>query len=101
MILYNVTVNIDPSVEMDWLSWMKSSHIPKVMDTGCFTDQKFFRLLNEAPDATGSTYAIQYFASGEADLTNYLDHHAADLQKEVLDRYPNKFVAFRTYLEEV
>ncbi len=101
MILYNVTVNIDSSVEKDWFSWMKTTHVPKVMSTGCFVDNKFLKLLNDDPEATGTTYAIQYFAAGIENLNDYLDNYAANLQKEALDRYPNKFVAFRTFLEEV
>lgn len=101
MILYNVTVNIDKDVEMEWIQWMKYTHIPDVMQTGCFIDNKFFKLLNDDPDATGATYAIQYFAREVGNLSDYLDNFAAALQKKHLDRYPNKFVAFRTFLEEV
>jgi len=101
MVVYNVTVNIDQDVEQDWISWMKSTHIPEVMQTGCFTGHKFLKLLNENPDATGITYAIQYFLNSVADLNHYLDNFAGGLQSKTLQRYPNKFVAFRTFLEEV
>jgi hypothetical protein len=36
MILYNVTVKIEADAQEDWLQWMKSTHIPDVMDTGLF-----------------------------------------------------------------
>jgi hypothetical protein len=47
MILYSVTVNIDRQVEQDWLQWMKSVHIPEVMDTGLPMSYKLLRLLTE------------------------------------------------------
>ena len=57
MILYNVTVSlVDQSIHQDWLKWMKEIHIPEVMDTGYFLDNKICRLLVEDE----ITYAIQY-----------------------------------------
>jgi hypothetical protein len=43
MILYNVTVSIDESVEKEWLQWMKEVHIPDVMNTGLFVSSKICR----------------------------------------------------------
>ncbi len=98
MILYNVTVNIDQDVEEEWLSWMKESHIPKVMATGLFFDNKIYRLLKEDE---ASTYSFKYFAKSLDDLNQYFDNHAAGLVKEHLDKYKDKHVAFRTVLESV
>ena len=47
MILYNVTINIDATIQKEWLIWMKEIHIPKVMETGCFTENKVCRILAE------------------------------------------------------
>ncbi len=101
MILYNVTVNIDSEVELDWIQWMKTVHIPEVMETGCFTENKILKLLNDDPDATGTTYAVQYFTSEISILNKYLNEFAPALQQKTLLRYANRFVAFRTFLEEV
>ena len=98
MILYNVTVNIDQDVEEEWLDWMKTVHIPNVMSTGLFFDQKIYRLLNEEE---GSTYSLQYFCKSLEDLNHYFDTYAPDLVKEHLEKYKDKHVAFRTVLEAV
>ena len=47
MILYNVTVSIDPAVSSDWLEWMRSTHIPDVMATGCFVESRISRVQGE------------------------------------------------------
>jgi len=101
MILYNVTVNIESAVEKNWLEWMKSKHAAAVIETGCFDNYKIMKLLNDDPEAVGGTYAVQYYTSDVARLNKYLDQYAEKLQKEALVKYPNKFVAFRTFLEEV
>ena len=101
MFLYNVTVNINPEVEEDWKRWMKDDHIQKVIDTGKFYDFRFLKLLNEHPDADGITYAIQYFAKSLGDIEDYLENDADKLKKDHFEKFKDKFVAFRTILEEV
>lgn len=101
MLIYNVTVNIEEDVEWEWKQWMLDNHIPEVMETGHFTGYKFLKLLNESPDASGSTYAVQFFVSNIGELETYLDTKAEALRNDHNRRYSNKFVAFRTVLEEV
>ena len=45
MIIYNVTVSIDASIHEDWLEWMKKVHIPEVMQTGYFLENKLCKLI--------------------------------------------------------
>lgn len=101
MLIYNVTINIEESVHQDWLQWMKTVHIPDVMNTGCFESNKICKVLNTQPDEIGYTYAVQYFCVNSEMLANYQNKFAPKLQKEHLARYDGKFVAFRTLLEEV
>jgi hypothetical protein len=49
----------------------------------------------------GITYSFQYTSQNMEDLQEYLRLEAPRLRQEVSDRYPNKFVAFRTLLEIV
>jgi hypothetical protein len=101
MVIYNVTVNVEPDIEQEWIDWMKIVHIPDVLETGYFDSHKFLKLLTEVPDATGSTYAVQYKTTSLDRLNAYTDKESARLQHEVLERFPGKFVAFRTVLEEI
>ncbi len=101
MLVYNVTINIDPDVEEEWKIWMRDIHIPEVLDTGRFVDYKFLKLLSESPEAGGSTYAVQYFAESIDQVEIYLNNEAAALQRSHTDKFGTKFVAFRTLLEEV
>ncbi len=100
MILYNVTVNVEKDIEAEWLTWMRSEHIPAVLATGLFKHNKIFRLLNETEN-NDSTYSIQYFAENMGQVELYLEKHAPALVQEHMDRYKYKHVAFRTVLEEV
>src|ERR1700710_1645034 len=99
MIVYNVTIKIDLSVHDKWLRWMKDEHIPRVLETGCFTGNKMYRVLEENT-TDGITYAIQYFANSTTDYFDYKANHGARMQKESQDMFPDKFTAFRTLLKE-
>lgn len=100
MILYNVTIGIDPSIEEEWLSWMTNEHIPAVMDTGLFKEYKVFKVLS-VQEGDNPSYSIQYFAESIVEVNNYLQHHAPSIQQEHMMRYKDRHVAFRTLLETV
>lgn len=100
MILYNVTINIDPEVHLEWVHWMKTQHIPDVLSTGLFVENRFFRVLN-TEEGEGFTYSSQYFLDSMEKYEEYKTQFAPALQADFATRYKNKFVAFRTLLETV
>lgn len=96
MYIYNVTVNIEESVHEDWLNWMKEVHIPEVLATGLFIDNRLCKVMIE--EEQGITYSIQYRLKDLASLDVYQKNFAPKLQVEHSTRYRDKFVAFRTIL---
>ena len=99
MILYNVTISIDPDVHDEWLQWMKETHIPDVMATGLFIENKIARILAE--EEGGKAYSIQYLLRNMDDYETYQQEHAPRLQAEHIERYDGKFGAFRTLLHVI
>jgi len=100
MFIYNVTTKVDPSVHEIWVEWMKQTHIPAVMNSGCFTEFQFAKLL-ELDDTDGPTYAVQYRAGSKADYNRYLEIHANKLRNEVFAVWGNKVIAFRSLMQVV
>lgn len=99
MIVYNITIKIIPGIEAEWVQWQKEEHIPDVMASGLFTDYRFFRLLQDEED--GLTYIVQYFASNLENYTRYINETAPLLREKALARWGNRFIAFRTVMEQV
>ena len=97
MLLYNVTVNVESSVEEDWLLWMKEEHIPMVLNTGLFSGYRFGRLMVE--EEVGNTYSIQYEAKDLESYRLYEQLYADDLRHATKRKYGSKIVAFRTLLD--
>jgi len=98
VILYNVTIKIEQTLVEEWLDWMKKVHIPEIMKTGYFVEYKVCEMLHDDEDG-GVTYAFQYFSKNMENFQTYQREHAQALQKNMSDRYPNKYGAFRTLLK--
>lgn len=100
MYIYNVTIQLTWAIHDDWVIWMKEKHIPAVMQTGCFTDFRFVRVL-EMDETEGPTYATQYFAATKQDYDQYINQFASELRKDALDKWGNQFVGFRSLMQVV
>ena len=98
MIIYSVTVTMDHGIEEDWLAWMRTKHIPDVMETGCFMAAHLHRLLDPMPEMGVSTFNVQYECVSMDAYEAYVELHAPRLQTEHTLRYKDRFVAFRTIL---
>jgi hypothetical protein len=99
MIVYNVTVSIDPEVHEAWIAWMKDVHIPEVLATGFFLENRIMRVHGE--DEGVISYAFQYLLPDMDSLLKYQQEHAPRLQKDHSERFQGRFAAFRTVLEVV
>lgn len=100
MILYNVTIGIDKDIEIEWVEWMKTTHIPEVLKTGIFVKHRFYKVLSHDDEGTVS-YCIQYYAPTIEQFNLYLKDHAPSLIEKHRSKFDGKHVAFRTLLEEV
>lgn len=104
MIIYNVTIKIEPEIQKEWFRWMKETHIPDVMKTGLFLDSRICLLLDEEPESRttmpcGSTYSIQYTCNSIKDYETYLQKFAPALKQDHINQFKGKFTAFRTLME--
>lgn len=100
MYLYNVTVNIEQELEEEWVDWMKSVHIPDVLATGMFIENKLFKIMHDSEDGS-INYSVQYFAESMEHIMNYQNNFAQQLQAETQKKYGDRLVIFRTLLKMV
>ena len=95
-ILYNVTVSVDAAIFQQWLGFIRTDHIPKIISTGCFSGYKICKMLDESGD--NHTVAVQYFADSVEDFEQYQKQFAAPLQKEYIQKFGSSAPAFRSVL---
>lgn len=99
MIVYNVTVKVEHSIAGDWRFWMLKEHIPMLMKTGCFTDAKLFRLVDQ-DDSEGPTFCAQYYCASRAEYDKYIEQYADNMRAESQKMWGGKFVAFRSLMQD-
>lgn len=99
MYIYNVTINIEESIEKVWLQWIQEEHIPDMIATGKFSKALLTKVLVEE-EMGGITYSVQYTTSSKEMLQQYYKEDAERLRAQS-NRFAGKFVAFRTELEIV
>jgi len=100
MIIYNVTIKVTHSIADDWLVWLRDEHIPDILNTGCFTDARVLRLM-EVDESDGPTYAVQYHAESKALYNRYIQEYATGMRNKGMDKWGDKFVAFRSVMQIV
>lgn len=100
MIIYNVTVKVEPVIAEDWLAWLHKEHIPDILNTGCFVKAIVLKLL-EVDDSDGPTYAIQYYAESKSNYNYYIEKFAARMREKGQEKWNGKFVAFRSVMQVV
>lgn len=97
MYIYNVTVNIEESVQEEWVRWMREVHIPEMLATGKFVKALMTRVMVEE-EMGGLTFSIQYTADSRETLDNYYKEDSERLHGRAAARFGGKFVTFITEL---
>lgn len=98
MIIYNVTSNIDESIQTQWLEWIQGKHIPDVLATGKFNSARLVKVLVEE-EMGGVTYAVQFTTDNKETLERYFAEDAPRLRAEGQKLFADKVLSFRTELE--
>ena len=82
MLLYEVTLQIEPSLAQTVEEYMRGRHIPAIFATGCFRRIRFDR-------ASPARFRTCYQAESQADLNRYLQDHAPKFRAEFQADFPH------------
>jgi hypothetical protein len=99
MIIYSVTIAIEPGIESEWVDWMNRVHVPDVLRTGCFSECRTYKAVGSQGE--DPVYVLQYQCRSIEEYHRYRDSFAPALQKEHSDRFAGRFRGSRQLLEEV
>ncbi|MGB0850387.1 MAG: DUF4286 family protein [Bacteroidia bacterium] len=101
MIIYNVTISINPTIETEVLSWLREEHIPEVMATNLFLEYNMYKVIENHLEKTHNSYAIQYHLESWDKFEEYVTNHAEGLKAKTKEKYGENLLAFRTFLERM
>jgi hypothetical protein len=88
MLLYEVTLQVDPSLVGAVEEHMRREHIPEVFASGCFRRIRFDR-------ASPDRFRTSYEAPTESDLQRYLRDYAPRLRADFQERFPDGVTVLR------
>ena len=99
MIILNITSQVAPEVQENWLEWMQTYYIPKVLSIDLFEDITIFKVSMDQP--MDPTFATQYKATSKEILQRYLNTEGPHHKKEMQDKFGEQVLSFETHLELV
>lgn len=99
MYIYNVTVNIQEDVHDEWVKWMRTEHIPQMLNTGKFSKALMTRVMVQE-EMGGMTYSTQYTTENKEMLADYYRENAPELRVQP-KLFEGKMVVFRTEMQVV
>jgi len=99
LIIYSITYAIDTTIENEWIEYMHSTHIPLIMNTGCFSSFQHTRIIPE--QGHDLAFNIQFSCANLNNLDNYLDEKKESDESELNQKYQGKFASFFTKLEKL
>ncbi len=98
MYKYSVQIDIEKSVEKEWLHYMQSTHIDDVLKTQCFISCEMRKSILQSHE-TKTSYSIEYVATSEERYKFYQAQYAPVLQADVKNYFEGKFTATRDFYE--
>ncbi|MDQ2753136.1 MAG: DUF4286 family protein [Bacteroidota bacterium] len=100
MLIYNITLKIEWTIQSPWLQWMQQVYITAIMDTGCFTRYQLVRLV-EIEEEEGPTYALQLYAANREHYNNYIENHLLHFEAKSYEKWGGDVLLFSTVMEIV
>jgi len=99
MFVYNISFQIDPSIETTWLNWIKQSFIPSCLSTACFVEHQLYQLDLAADQPP--TYTLQLFSKVATKLIEFQKKHAETLLFSVTEQWGDQCFHFNTSMKNV
>lgn len=97
MILYNITVIIEDSINDEWLAWMTGNFISRAMDTGLFASNRLLKVLDSPNE--GTTYCVQFIADNMNFYQRFKQDYEPAILNDLTNRFASRFVSFSTLME--
>lgn len=98
MLIYNITLKVEWTIQPQWLAWMKDTYIKQAMNTGFFSQYQLVRLLDIEEDE-GPTYALQLYVESREKYIEFLAQCLPELETIALQKWGSSALSFSTLME--
>ena len=97
MILYNITLIIEDSIDKEWLNWMNNEFIPSAMETNLVVSHRLLKVLDSPNE--GITYCLQFVIDDINSYNLFKTNHLPQIMDNHSNQFSNRFVSFSTLME--
>ncbi|WP_207422065.1 DUF4286 family protein [Desertivirga brevis] len=97
MVLFNITIIIDDSINDEWLRWINEEFIPEAMSSNLIASKRLLKVLDSPNE--GITYCLQFVLDTIASYQSFQQNQFASLMNKHSINFNNKFVSFNTLME--
>ena len=94
MIRYEVVADVAPELVDRFVDYMRTTHLPEILATGCFTSVALDR-------ASATRYRSRYEARTRADIDRYLAEHTARYRADFAAHFPTGVALSREIWDEM
>ena len=99
MFVYNISFQIDASIESAWLNWIKQSFIPSCLSTACFMEHQLYQLDLAADQPP--TFTLQLFSHTASQIAEFQTKHLETLLFSVTEQWGEQCFHFNTSMKIV
>ena len=99
MLVYNETFIVDDTIIDEWLTWIKTNHIPSILATRAFDSYKVLTVLDSPNE--GITYYFQYHTDTVERYSDFYYKHMEQLHQTHNAQFEERFALFHTLMETV
>jgi len=101
MIYYQINIIVKKEVESEWLEWMKTTHIPDILNTKYFISHKISKVIKPVSEDDAVVYSVVYKCESFEKYLEYSQKEAPILQKQHAEKFNGKVTAYRNVMEAV
>ena len=99
MFVYNISFQVDPTIEPIWLNWIKQSFIPRCLSTVCFVEHQLYQLDLAADQPP--TFTLQLFSQTASQIAEFQAKHAETLLFSINEQWGEQCFHFNTSMKIV
>ena len=99
MQVYNISFQIAPGLQTQWLEWMKNKFIPMVTGTNCFEQHHFYEI--DVVEDQAPTYTLQLFTTIPEKWMEYQENLSNPILQELQATWGDQCFHFITTMRIV
>lgn len=100
MIIYNTTYLVSDKAYASFLKWIKTKHIPQLLESGYFKNPRVCKVLTEEQQ-DGTSVSVQLEAENIKAVTKWKEKHGDLFHMELSSLFSEEVLCFSTCMEVI